>query len=117
MASHDAHGHSGHGESASEYTPHVVAWQAYVFVYIALLVLLIATVAASRYDLGAFNIVIAMLIAIVKAAFVVLIFMGVKWASRLAWIWSVFGFIWLLLLFGTLGDYITREWVHLPTGW
>lgn len=117
MASHGAHGPGGHGESASEHTPHVVAWQTYAFIYAVLLILLFATVAASRYDLGAFNIVIAMLIAIVKAACVILIFMGVKWASRLAWIWSVFGFIWLLVLFGTLGDYITREWVRLPMGW
>jgi cytochrome c oxidase subunit 4 len=112
-----AHGSTHTHEEGGHHEPHVVPVRDYVLVYLALLVLLGATVAVSRLDLGALNIIVALLVAVVKTSLVILIFMGVKWASKLAWIWSVFGFIWLLVLFGTLGDYITREWVHLPMGW
>ncbi|HLI48618.1 MAG TPA: cytochrome C oxidase subunit IV family protein [Chthonomonas sp.] len=112
-----AHGTTHTHEEGGHHEPHVVPVWYYVGVYIILLVLLVLTVVVSRFDLGALNIIVALLVAVAKTSLVILIFMGVKWASRLAWIWSVFGFIWLLVLFGTLGDYITREWVHLPMGW
>ncbi|CEK14729.1 caa(3)-type oxidase, subunit IV [Chthonomonas calidirosea] len=113
MATHG----STHAPEEGQHVPHVVSAGTYFLVYVILLVLLVLTVVVSRFDLGALNIIVALLVAVAKTSLVILIFMGVKWASRLAWIWSVFGFIWLLVLFGTLGDYITREWVHLPMGW
>jgi cytochrome c oxidase subunit 4 len=112
-----AHGSTHMHEEGGHHEPHVVSGWTYFLVYIILLVLLVLTVVVSRFDLGALNIIVALLVAVAKTSLVILIFMGVKWASKLAWIWSVFGFIWLLVLFGTLGDYITREWVHLPMGW
>ena len=47
---------------------------------------------------------------------VVLIFMNVRNGTRLQWLWASAGFVWLLLLFITVGDYLTRGWgkVH---GW
>ncbi|MCW3096055.1 MAG: caa(3)-type oxidase, subunit, partial [Chthonomonadaceae bacterium] len=47
---------------------------------------------------------------------VVLFFMQVKMGTRLTWVWASIGFIWLLFLFGTLGDYVTRNWISV-TGW
>ena len=86
----------------------------YLIVYLVLVALLGLTYAAATVNLGPLNIVIAMAIAIMKAAMVVLIFMNVKFSSRLTWVWAALGFIWLFILFGTFGDYFTR--VHI-TGW
>ncbi len=44
-----------------------------------LLVLTVATVAVTKVDLGQFNLFLAMAIAVVKAAFVVLYFMHLRW--------------------------------------
>jgi cytochrome c oxidase subunit 4 len=51
----------------------------YIGTFIALLILTFITVAISRFDFGSFNLVIAMLVAVIKATFVGLIFMGLKW--------------------------------------
>lgn len=97
--------------------PHVVDWPVYVAVWITLMVLLVLTYAAAQFDFGAGNALIALVIAIAKTALVVLFFMGVKYSTKLTWIWAGIGFAWLILLFFTLGDYVTRQWVRLPVGW
>ena len=107
------HEHSeGHGG------PHITPISHYLAVFVALLVLMAATVAASYVHFGAtwINNVVAMAIALTKATLVVLIFMQVKYATRLTWLWAAVGFIWLILLFGILGDFITRDWVPVG-GW
>jgi len=88
---------------------HVTGVGSYVLVFLALMVLTAATVAAAFIDLGAFNDLVALLIAFTKAALVVTIFMGVRHASRMAKITVVAGFLWLAILFGiTLTDYFSR---------
>ena len=74
------------------------------------------TIAASRVQLGPFNNVVAMSIALAKAVAVVLFFMQVKYSTRLTWVWAALGFLWLFLLFGILGDYITRATLA-AVGW
>ena len=44
------------------------------------------TVLVAFYDLGALNNVVMLTIAIVKATFVVLYFMHVRWGTRLTWV-------------------------------
>jgi cytochrome c oxidase subunit 4 len=84
----------------------------YYIVYGALLVLLLLTVAVAQLQLGAFGIVLALTIAIVKAVLVVLYFMHLRDSSRLTWIFAGAGFVWLLLLFAfTMTDYLSRTWV------
>ena len=106
MSAHDhAHGHDAHG-----YGPHhVTSTKTFVTVLLALLFLTIITVAASRVDFGSANLLIAMLIASVKAALVIAIFMHVKWdtaINKLVFL-SSFLFLSLLLIF-TLSDQATR---------
>lgn len=72
---------------------------------------MIATVFVSYLHLGPLNNLVALAIAVTKATLVVLFFMQVKYGTRLTWIWTALGFIWLLILFGTVGDYISREWL------
>ncbi len=90
----------------------------YTATWIMLLGLLFVNYLQSQYlDLGAFNIVIALVICLIQASAVVLIMMGVNFHSTLVKFWALVGFVWLMLLFTTLGDYITRHWIHLPQGW
>ncbi len=84
----------------------------YLLIGGALLALLALTVAAATVDLGPFNTIIAITIAICKALLVILFFMNVRHNSRITWVYVLIGFFWLILLFGlTLGDYITRSWL------
>ena len=109
--------HDAHHEVTPSGSTHVSDAKTLWVVWFILMVLLIVTYEASTFDFGKLNIVVAVLIAIIKTTLVVLYFMGVKYNSKLTWLWASLGFIWVLLLFGTMGDYITREWVRLPEGW
>jgi len=95
---------------------HVVPVRTYLLVFTSLMVLTFLTVAASRYDFGAGNTVVAMGIAVLKATLVVLFFMHVKYSSRLVQISVIAAFLWLaLLISGALSDYVTRGRVnHMP---
>jgi cytochrome c oxidase subunit IV len=77
-----------------------------------LLVLTAVTVKAAFIDLGAFNPVIALLIATIKATLVILYFMHVKGASeKLTGVVVVSGFFFLAILLSlSLADYMTRAW-------
>jgi cytochrome c oxidase subunit 4 len=79
------------------------------------MVLLVITLAAAAIDLGPWNIVIAMTIAVVKAALVVLYFMHVRYSSSLVQFFAGATFFWLLILFVlTLSDYFSRNWAAVP---
>ncbi len=81
----------------------------YLLIYFALMALLIATVIAGSLDLGMWNAVVALFIAVVKALLVILFFMHVRHSSRQTWIFAGASFLWLgLLLIGTSSDYATR---------
>ena len=91
---------------------HAASVKTYTLVLVLLLVLTGVTTGVAYLDLGAFNPVVAVLIALVKMAFVVLFFMHVKYSSRLVWVFVGLGFIWLaLLMLGVFHDYATRGWV------
>jgi cytochrome c oxidase subunit IV len=107
-----ADGHDDHGGHAHHITP----VSKLLVTYGWLLVFMVLTVVASKWNLGVMNNAVAMAIAITKAVLVVLIFMGVKYGTKLTWLWAALGFIWFLLMFGILSDYISREWVPIA-GW
>jgi cytochrome c oxidase subunit 4 len=98
---HDAHeGHAG---------DHVVAVPVYLAVFAALMVLTIATVAASRVDLGPLNTPVALGIAVTKALLVILFFMHVKWSPRIIALVLAGAFVWLFhMIAGTGADYLSR---------
>jgi cytochrome c oxidase subunit IV len=96
-------------------TAHVLPRSVYYAVYAALLVLLLATVGAAYIDLGAFNFLVSLAIAVVKAILIMLIFMHVRYSERLVWIFATFAFLWLAVLIGmSLNDYFTRGWLNIP---
>ena len=68
--------------SQSEHKDHILPVKLYLSVGAVLFFLTIVTVAASRIDLGQFNLIVAMVIAIVKASIVGLFFMHLLWDRR-----------------------------------
>jgi cytochrome c oxidase subunit IV len=91
---------------------HIASTRSYYLVFLALIVGTGLTYAAALVDFGFFNNVVMLAIALVKATLVILIFMGVRWSSRLTWVVAASGFVWLLILFGiTMSDYLSRGWM------
>jgi cytochrome c oxidase subunit 4 len=96
-------------------THHVVPLSIYGWNFAALMVLLGLTLVAARYDLGVFNTVIALSIAVAKALLIVLYFMHMRWSSSLVRLFAAAALFWLLILFVmTLDDYLSRPWFSLP---
>lgn len=94
---------------------HVVPLWVYLATYFSLLVLTGATVGAAFLDLGVFNDVVALGIAAAKATLVGLLFMHLKWATRLVPLAAVAGLFWLaLLIAGAFGDYVMRGALGIP---
>jgi cytochrome c oxidase subunit 4 len=94
---------------------HVLPLRVYFAVFLALLGGTFLTSWVSTIDLGRLNDLVALSIAGTKAALVILYFMHVRYGSRLIWIFSLAGFVWLVIFFVLiLADYETR----LPVmGW
>ena len=87
----------------------IVPRKHYVLVWAVLLVLTFVTWGVALIDLGPFSIVVALLIAFFKATLVVLIFMHMLYMRRRTQLVLIAGLFWLVILFLTLGDYITRH--------
>lgn len=95
---------------------HVVSRKIYLTIFGALMVLTALTVWVANFDLGLWNAIVALTIAVMKATLVVLYFMHVRYSSRLTWVFICAGLFWLMILFSfTLSDYLTRGWVHIST--
>jgi cytochrome c oxidase subunit 4 len=94
---------------------HVVSPAVYVGVFLALIAGTGLTVFAATVDLGMWNTPVALLIAVAKAALVVLYFMHVKYSSRLVSLAVGASILWFLLLIaGVAADYLSRGWVGTP---
>jgi cytochrome c oxidase subunit 4 len=92
---------------------HVAPKGLYYSVFAALIFGTFLTVVVARIDLGAFNNVAMLGIAVAKASLVVLFFMHVRWSTRLTWVVVGAGLLWLLIMFTfTMNDYLTRGWVE-----
>jgi cytochrome c oxidase subunit 4 len=77
----------------------------YLAVFAGLLALTVITVLVSYLDLGLMNVVVALLIASVKASLVALFFMHLKGESRLVWGFALVPILFLaLIILGTLVD-------------
>src|SRR5580700_1221083 len=95
---------------------HIAHPRVYLITWVALLILMAATVWAAQQDFKVANNFIAMGIAITKASLVVMFFMQVKGSTKLTIMWAALGFVWLAFLFSIIGDYLTRGWMPV-SGW
>jgi cytochrome c oxidase subunit IV len=108
MANHDI------AELATEHD-HILPRSMYIGIFGVLMALTIITVAAAYVDLGNLNIIVAIAIALVKATFVILFFMHVKYSSKLTWVVVGAGVFWLIILLSLLMlDYSSRGWMAVP---
>src|SRR6267142_2998702 len=93
---------------------HITSKRVYYTIFAALLALTFLTVVVARIDLGRFNTIVALTIAVTKAVLVVLFFMHVRHSTRLTKLVVVGGFVWLALLIGfTMLDVTTRDWLGI----
>jgi cytochrome c oxidase subunit IV len=121
MAEHVTGHHSGHHHAPDaveqEGGHHVVPVSLYLRVFAALMVLLVLTLVAAMFNLGEWNIVIAVTIAVIKALLVALYFMHLRWGTRLVQLFGAAALFWLAIMFAlTLGDYWSRHGTYLPLG-
>ena len=106
---HGGHDHAGHGELQMGHN-HVSSSAMFMNVLVILLILTAVTVAVSRFDFGAANMLIAMFVASIKASLVMAFFMHLKWDTAINKIIFLSSFLFLSLLFiFTLADHATRR--------
>ncbi|MEO6871602.1 MAG: cytochrome C oxidase subunit IV family protein [Chthoniobacterales bacterium] len=66
-------------------------------------------------NLGEFNLVVALAIAVAKMLLIVLFFMNQSGESRILQLSATVGVLWLFLMFTlTLSDYLSRGWDAMP---
>jgi cytochrome c oxidase subunit 4 len=88
---------------------HIMPVRTLVQVFVALLVLLFATVGGAYLPLGPLHFPVAMTIAVAKAVLIVLFFMHLLYSGRLMMVVSAAGFVWLAIMLAfTLSDYLSR---------
>ncbi|MFS8086884.1 MAG: cytochrome C oxidase subunit IV family protein [Acidobacteriota bacterium] len=92
---------------------HIVSPRVYIAIFLVLLAGTGLTVVAAFRDFpGPLNAVVALTIAVIKATFVVLYFMHVRYSSRLIWLIIAAAIFWLAIMFAlTISDYSTRSWL------
>lgn len=87
-------------EDKDDHLGHVVPQKTYRTVFLSLLGLTALTVAIAQFDFGSFNLVVAMLVASVKASLVILFFMHLKYENPITWLYAFFPVFLLALLIG-----------------
>ncbi|HYU35126.1 MAG TPA: cytochrome C oxidase subunit IV family protein [Thermoanaerobaculia bacterium] len=88
---------------------HVASIKMYVGVFLTLMVFTRITVWVAYQDLGAWNDIVMLTIAVTKAVLVILFFMHVKYSTRLTALTAISGFFFLaILICMTLNDYLSR---------
>ncbi|HEY7217740.1 MAG TPA: cytochrome C oxidase subunit IV family protein [Candidatus Binatia bacterium] len=84
----------------------------YLGILTALVIGTCATWAIAFVDLGIWNPVVALTIAVIKAVLVILFFMHVYYSNKLTKLTVAAGFFWLLIMITmSLSDYLTRTFL------
>ncbi|NDQ58592.1 MAG: hypothetical protein GZ088_16110 [Acidipila sp.] len=115
-----ASGHAASGQTTSGHVTfgHVVPLGLYIAIFVALLALTGITTAVAFVDLGRWNTVVALAIAVSKMALVILYFMHLRYSANLTRIVLLASFLWLSILISlTLSDFLTRHWTPNANGW
>jgi cytochrome c oxidase subunit 4 len=97
---------------------HVVPKKLYILVFAALIMFTGLTTGVAFVNLGKWNTVVALAIAVCKASLVVLFFMHLRWSSGLMRMVLLAAFVWFAILITlTLSDEFTRQWTPVPSSW
>jgi cytochrome c oxidase subunit IV len=94
---------------------HIVSLRIYLTIFLVLLAGTALTVVAAFFDFpGKLNAIVALTIATIKATFVVLYFMHLRYSSRLLWVILASALFWMGIMFAlTFSDYLTRGWISI----
>ncbi|HEU5401999.1 MAG TPA: cytochrome C oxidase subunit IV family protein [Terriglobales bacterium] len=96
---------------------HLVSPKIYVGVFLALVVFTVTTYSVAMVDLGPFNALVAIVIAMIKSMLVILFFMHVKYSPKMTKVTIFAGFCFLLILLSlSMTDYISRPWTGPESG-
>jgi cytochrome c oxidase subunit 4 len=91
----------------------IVPKRVYFTIFFLLLFFTFVTVWVAKIDLGRMNVVVALVVAVIKALLVALWFMHIKYSKRLTQIVVASGLFWLVIMVAlTLFDYNTRSMGH-----
>lgn len=94
---------------------HIDSVLTYTVVFIALLILTLLTTVVATVDLGPFNVVVALVIAVVKMLLVALFFMHIRHSVILTKVVVGGGLLWLgILLVLSMADFVSRGWLAAP---
>lgn len=105
-------------EHQSGHAEHVVPVSVYVGVFFALMIGTVITTGVAYLDLGRWNTVVALAIAVTKMLFVVLFFMHVKYNPGLTRIVIIGAFFWLgIMICFSMADELTRGWEYNAQPW
>jgi cytochrome c oxidase subunit 4 len=97
---------------------HIVPVKVYAAVFGTLVALTLLTTGVAFINLGRFNTVVALAIAVTKMLLVILFFMHVKYSPGLTRLVILAGFFWLAILVAmSLADVLTRGWSPEPAPW
>jgi cytochrome c oxidase subunit IV len=97
---------------------HIVPVKIYAAVFGTLIALTLLTTGVAFINLGRFNTVAALAIAVTKMLLVILFFMHVKYSPGLTRLVILAGFFWLAILVAmSLADVFTRGWSPEPAPW
>lgn len=94
----------------------IVPQKTYVVVWVVLMCLTALTATLSLINLHRWSTVIAIGIAVGKAALVIAFFMHLRYEKqRMIWVWATVSAVWLtVLLVLTMNDYVTRGFLRVP---
>jgi cytochrome c oxidase subunit 4 len=85
--------------------------------FIALMILLAATIAIAEIDLGRGNFIASTGIAAAKMTLIMLFFMNLRYSKPLSRLVACAGFFWLAILFAlSFSDYLSRDWLPQSGG-
>ena len=97
---------------------HVITKKVYILVFVALIVMTGLTTGVAFVNLGKWNTIVALAIAVCKASLVALFFMHLRWSSGLVRMVLVSACVWFaILVVLTLSDEFTRQWTPVPSSW
>ena len=97
---------------------HIAPKKLYFFVFGSLLILTVLTWQIAYIDLGQWNTVVALAIAVLKASLVATFFMHLRWSGSMMRIVVCAAIFWLAIMISlTLGDVLTRGRVVPSEGW
>jgi cytochrome c oxidase subunit 4 len=97
---------------------HIVPLRIYVLIFAALIALTGVTTWVAFHDLGRWNTIVALAIAVTKMTLVILYFMHLRYSHGLTRMVILASLMWLAILISlTMGDALTRSWTPSPDGW